>query len=463
MVTVGLSMKKIICSLILAAFVAAGCSSVRTNTEFYGPIMDGIKSGDFVKANAALDSAFNNEEYAEKDRVLYYLDRGAVSFYSGKYQESSDAFVKADYAMEDLFTKSVSKAAASMLLNDNALDYSGEVYENIYVNVFSALDYIARDDFDGAFVEVHRVNNKLRELEDKYNQYADNFNSGKDAKIKLQPQKLDYYNNALAQYLSHLIYRADGDYDDSRISLEMLDSAWVMHPDVYNYRKPSFVKNATSSNDKTLLNVIAFSGNGPVKEAENLRIMTFDDFLIVQFPDHESAPIVFPGLKQGWYFKFSMPSLHVIKSDVKKIEVYANDQKVGTLELLENMNNVAVKTFEMQKSIIYIKSILRTVLKGIGSAELKKGVRKSTGEGLGGFLSNLLVDIAVDATENADLRCWRTMPGYCYAGEFELAEGEYNIDIVFLDANNRPISKTTYSNYKVNKKGLNLLNAACLN
>ncbi|HEX2983587.1 MAG TPA: hypothetical protein VHO28_08605 [Ignavibacteriales bacterium] len=456
-------MKKIICSLILVSVIAAGCSSVRTNTEFYGPIMNGVKAGDFEKANAALDSAFNNEEYAEKDRVLYYLDRGALSFYAGRYAESSQAFEKADFAMEDLFTKSISKAAASMLLNDNALDYSGEVYENIYVNVFSALDYIARDDIDGAYVEANRVNIKLRQLEDKYNAYVDNFNASKDAKIKLEPKKLDYYNNALANYLSHIIFRAEGEYDNSRISLEKLDSAWAMHPDVYNFSKPSFVKNAASANNKTILNVMAFAGNAPEKQAENLRIMTFDDFLIVQFPDHESAPIIFPGLKQGWYFKFSMPSLAPSRSDVRKIEVYANDKKVGSLELLENMNNVAVKTFEMQKSIIYFKSIIRTVLKGIGSAELKQSVRKSTGEGLGGFLSNLLVDIAVDATENADLRCWRTMPGYCYAGEFELEEGEYNIDIVFLDGGNKPISKTTYSNYKVNKKGLNLLNAACLN
>jgi len=93
---------------------------------------------------------------------------GMLYHYDGDYVKSNEFLTEAEYAIEDLYTKSVGKAVASMLLNDNALDYFGEDYEDIYLNIFKALNYFHMNKSEDAFVEIRRVNNKLNLLEDKY-------------------------------------------------------------------------------------------------------------------------------------------------------------------------------------------------------------------------------------------------------------------------------------------------------
>jgi hypothetical protein len=120
-------------------------------------------------------------------------------------------------------------------------------------------------------------------------------------------------------------------------------------------------------------------------------------------------------------------------SVVNKIEVFADSVKLGSLELLENMNNIAVKTFQSSKTITFFKTVTRAILKGIGSAAIGRSIKKETKDDLLGDILVGIANAAVDATENADLRSWRTMPGFCYVGEFEMKPGKYDIEIKFSD------------------------------
>ena len=56
--------------------------------------------------------------------------------YNGDFEQSNTLLSKAETAFDELYTKSIGRAAASMLLNDNILEYSGEDYEDIYLNIF---------------------------------------------------------------------------------------------------------------------------------------------------------------------------------------------------------------------------------------------------------------------------------------------------------------------------------------
>ena len=433
-----------------------GCASIRTNYEFYGPILSDVQAGNFNEAAEKIKLAEINSEYADKDRVMLHLDKGIIFHYQDNYEESNKEFEAAEDAIEELYTKSISKGVFSFLLNDNSLAYDGEVYEDLYINIFKALNYLHLNDFDGAYVETRRIKNKLKELDVKLDQQINQFNSSNDSKFKISSVNLDYYNNVLANYLSFLIFRAESEFDNSRISLEKLNEAWDTYPSVYNFNKPKAVLDSNISSS-VVLNVISFTGAGPVKEPIGARITTFDDYIIISDPtSFHIQPIVIPGIKYGWNFKFEFPQLLTYSSAISRISVYANGNKLGDLELLENMNNVATKTFEADKNIIYFKTLTRALLKGIGTSALGRTIKKETN---GGFLGDILTGIAnaaMDATENADLRSWRTMPGYCYAGEFNIEEGIYNIDIKFYDNLNNEVLVTSYTDYKV-RRGLNLL------
>jgi len=160
---------------------------------------------------------------------------GMLYHYCGDYEQSNEFLTEAEHAIEDLYTKSVGKATASLLLNDNALDYFGEDYEDIYLNIFKALNYLHMNKQEDAFVEIRRVNNKLNVLEDKYEEIAKQYNESKDKKKEFKIGDNKFHNSALARYLSMLIYQADGKYDDAMIDLAEIKEAFELQPIVYDF------------------------------------------------------------------------------------------------------------------------------------------------------------------------------------------------------------------------------------
>ncbi|HDR04815.1 MAG TPA: hypothetical protein ENN84_06165, partial [Candidatus Marinimicrobia bacterium] len=121
----------------LILIIMTACASTQTSTEQFANTDDMLLRGDYQAVISQLEAA-KEKEYKAKDRVLYYLDLGMLHHYAGNFEKSNEFLQKAEYAIEELFTASISKIATSLLLNDNALDYSGEDYEDIYLNIFKA-------------------------------------------------------------------------------------------------------------------------------------------------------------------------------------------------------------------------------------------------------------------------------------------------------------------------------------
>jgi hypothetical protein len=457
----------------ILALLLLACGYLKTHTKFYDPIINDLKTENYAHAISIIDKSKETNKYLKKDRVLYYLDKGIVLYYQKEYDKSNQYLEDADRAMEELFTKSISKAALSLLLNDNVLDYFGDIYENLYVNIFKSINYLKLDKFDDAYVEVKRVNDKLRILDDKYSDFVDQMNKSDSATIKIEKKPLKFYDDVLAHYISYLIFRAEGEYDNSRISYQSLKSAWRAYPEIYSTPLPKSLKKKSDkpgvdpAGKEKFLNIIAFTGNGPNKVPVGGQITTYNNYIHVSDLSYFKNFIVinFPGMKQGYHFKFAFPDMAIQNSGIAKINVYLDNKFLGKLEILEDLGKIANKTFEMKKHITYLKTVLRTVVKGLISVKRKEELRKKMGVEknflLGGLL-NLGVDAAVDATENPDLRCWRTMPQHCYIGEFKLVPGKYNISIRFYNQNGLLVKTQNYDHYQI-EEGLNLIETNCLN
>jgi len=450
--------------ILLPLLLIIGCASISTSIHFYSPILADLKTENYATAVSKIDQARQNGKYAKKDRVLFYLDKGVTQYYSSEYQKSNTNLETAEKYMEELFTKSISKAALSFVLNDNALDYYGEVYENLYINIFKALNYINLNQFDEAYVEVNRVNDKLRELDVKYGNLIKNLNESEDSKIKIESESSEFSSDVLSHYLSYIIYRADGEEDNSRISHNKMVSAWQSHPDVYNFPVPKCIKEPPRLKGD-YFNVIAFTGNAPYKKPVGAKITTYEDAIGIHGVDIPIATpnIPFPGSKPGFHFKFSFPVMRSSFSNIARIEVFVDNQKAGDLDLLEDLGKVAIKTFNTKRKIIYIKTVVRTVLKGLAAAEAKKKLKKEAkANKFWGAVMDGIVDIGVDATENPDLRSWRMMPHKCYVGEFRIGSGQHDIEVRFYSKNNLMVKRKSYPNYTAKNK-LNLLDVVSLN
>jgi len=91
------------------------------------------------------------------DDLLRELHRAAVLHYDGQYAESNELLQAAELEIEDRFTKSVSRAALSVLTNDRVLAYNPPAFERIMLHYYGALNYLALNDPDEAAVEARRL------------------------------------------------------------------------------------------------------------------------------------------------------------------------------------------------------------------------------------------------------------------------------------------------------------------
>jgi hypothetical protein len=413
-------------------FAAASCSSVATRNKFYKPITADIKSQNYDAAFRKLETAREKNKFSGKDRLLYYLDSGFAAHYASIFDTSNVRLTLAEDAADELFTKSISRAATSVLLNDNVLEYSGEDYEVLYTNLLKTLNYLSLGMFDDAFVEVRRANLKLEVLDRKYGDAARSLQNGVEddtaqVQINYDLAKVRFNNDAFARYLSMHMYAADGMMDDARIDYDYLVRAFEEQPFIYNFPMPE-VKYLPDSSGNTIVNVVALSGLAPVKEAVNLRIRTDKDLGLVQVlytdgekKDSEYGHLPIP-VKADYYFKFALPKVASRESIVYGIRLLVDSEIVGDLQLIEDVSVVAEETFQAKKSMIYFRTIARAVFKGLATHKAKRKV--DTG-GVGGWLKKAAIDVGVDITENADLRCSQLLPGRSTGRVYRLRRRDY--------------------------------------
>ncbi len=99
------------------------------------------------------------------DLVLNLMERGMIRHLREDYTGSTMDWLRAVRLEENLETHSLSKAGASMVVNDNALAFRGYPYERTYLHVFLARNYLAQGMWDDAAVEARSIIRKLEHRE----------------------------------------------------------------------------------------------------------------------------------------------------------------------------------------------------------------------------------------------------------------------------------------------------------
>ncbi len=452
-----------VCAFLFMASLFSSCMTTR-NTRF----IDADKQFGQGEYEPAADILLTDETiYKDQDQVLLNLDLGTLYFYSGNVDKLIRYLNEAERLMEEYFTKSVLQAAATFLVNDTVQDYAGEDYENIYINIFKALNFASAGNFDGAFVEIRRVGNKLNLLEDKYAKLAESVNKSESASAEIEPGDSRFYKSALAHFLSMVLYRADGRYDDARIDLENIDQAFQQQGTIYDFPKPD-LSSSLKIGDGAFLSVVAFTGRAPVKQARNFRLTTGTNVVHVYTMSEDNAELqgdfeesFYVPVESGLHFKAEVPVLKFIPGSVDSIAVFADGQELGELSLIESVDNIAYDVFELKKPIIYLRTFIRSVIKGIVANELAKAAEKEFGE-LGGLAVGLGANVAADASEVADLRSGRYLPKHSWIGDLKVAPGVYDIELRYYDKERNLVQSDLFSQMNLAGDGLNLITSQVL-
>jgi hypothetical protein len=410
----------------IPAFVSCASAS-------FAAIDKAVYSGQYKTALNELEK--DKKNIYKKDAILYYLDKGMLSHYAAEYKNSTELLQKGDRAIEEMFTKSITRNIASFIANDNTKEYAGEDYENLYLNIFNALNYYQMNNFEDAMVEIRRIEEKLRYLSVKYNDTeAELAKQDKDAANSAKVN-VNFSNCALARYLGMLFYRTNYRFDDARIDRDFLKRAFVDEKNIYTHPVPSSIEEELSiPKNKARLNILCFSGLSPVKTEEVIRI-----------------PLI--GTGTGNWIKIALPRMVKRTSDVGAIDVIFQDGKKIRLELLEDMQNVAMETFKKHRSITEAKSIIRATIKGGTAAGFSSLSDKNAGMGLIG----IGLQIFAEVSEHADLRSSRYFPGRAFVGGITLDPGIYAFKVNYYSVAGYKMASYPFDTVEIKPEKLNLI------
>ena len=189
--------KFVFCIFFLSGIFIISCAPPITH---YAKVDKVLMQQDYYSALELIEE--NKEKYAERNAVIYYLEKGIINHFASNYEESNESLSRAESIMDELYTKSISKQAASFMISDNIIPYRGEDFENAMVNLFMALNYIGLNNKEDALVEARKVDNKLNIIN---SQYEDD-------------KKNIYKEDAFIRFLMGVLYETDREINDAFIS-----------------------------------------------------------------------------------------------------------------------------------------------------------------------------------------------------------------------------------------------------
>lgn len=413
-----LSWKALWCVKSALLFLLISCAGT---AEFYEEIDREVSSGNYH--NALNEIRESRQLYGENSSVLFDLDMGLLFHYAGLYDSSTNHFFNAERQIEDLYTKSISREALSLILNDNILPYEGEDFEKVLVNVFLALNYARQGMTDDALVEARKVDLKFREYSRKYE------------------DKNRYKDDAFIRYLAGVLYESGGEINDAFISYQKAYDAYQFYSSEYGTKAPSFllddlVRTATmldfseeaeqyrslggkpfirgAKHDGSVIFII-YSGKGPIKEEVRPTVRIPDSSGTIH-TFQIALPKFVPRNRENHNYIINLVS--------------GNDTLSSHTELAEDITAIAEKTLDDRLTLIYLKSGGRALIKFLAAEKMKKEMKKGSDNILTNILGSLAVDAAIGATEQADLRTWRTLPAEIQLARFNVQPGRYQIHVL---------------------------------
>ena len=407
---------------LILALSLSSCASVMTVEPQVNRL---ASSGRYAQALEVLND--RQAVYGKHNQLLFLLEKGMVLHLNGQYRESIPVFEDAKRLAEELYTESVSKIAASWVINDYALPYQGEDFERVMVNIFQALNYAALQDFESALVEARDVDSRLAAVNAQYP----------------PGQKNVYREDAFARLLAGILYESEGSYsglNDAFISYEKAYQAYTRdYREQYGVEPPrvllenlctmaGWMGDASAEEYKALL---------PGQDCPDLKKKAQQgEVIIIQY--HGLSPVKRPEtvlvpLPGGYVSSFSFPkySKRPGADGARMISVrnQRGDVVRSQTETGQDISRIAIKNLADRKARILLKGVARP----IGRYFIEKHIENEIAEKHGKEESRwfpLLAGFFNLAVEQADLRSWQTLPAEIRVARFMLDPGHY---AVYLD------------------------------
>ena len=359
-------MKKLFAPLSLLFFLSA-CA---THQSLLSPAHKDLLGGNCENATKTLGDLSAKES---NDQLLYLMEYGSALQICKDYKKSNQVFLAADKLSEQLDYISASRVLGATLLNEEMLQYKGDIFERLFINISLALNFIELQQPSEAMVEVRRIN-------EKYSKFS-------------AEEKNSYELNSFAQYLSGLIWESENNYDDACISykaaykldptyrnvgLDMLTACWRAKRTqefglLAEELKPTFEEiNFVKRKNKREKIVLFLQGLGPKKMPR---------------PDNHIYP-------------YLVPSHNLTRRMAVTFMDEKDTYQKSTSHQVYSVEKAAIATQEADYSSLSARRLGARVAKEVAADQIRQKDKT---------LGNLAWLVMV-ASERADLRNWTLLP-----------------------------------------------------
>jgi uncharacterized protein len=441
-------------------FLMAGCSGMFAH---YGGVERSLMAGHPDQAVTRIQDA--QDDYGRNNRLLYLMDHGMVLHLAGRYQESNAVLEEAHLLVEEQYATRIRDEASALLLNETQLPYEGEPFEHVLINVVKALNYALLSQWNDTLVEARRIDHRLNVLSDRAEGHA-------------------YKEDPFARYLTGVLYEIAGDlnnafvafrkaeavYDEARAwsrvplpdalkaDLIRVTSALHLTEDLERYRTkyPEVASEAATSRstDMAQLIVVSYHGRSPQKEDLFIDVpISLDALYLVALAKStglrstrstRGGEALLYGI-HGRIARVALPRLVPQRAKTAYSTIQLTD---GTTtfdahsQRMYDIGAVAEKNLDDGYNTLVLRAVARAAMKmaaaeGIGIG-VRSAVHKNSNDWIG-LLALILARIFVLATEEADIRSWRTLPGEIHLARLWIPAGSYSVMMNAVDHQGRVI------------------------
>lgn len=338
----------------------------------------------------AADILSDENAAGNRDRLLLYMEKGLILHYAGEYEKSIATFLKAAELMREQDIINLGSQAASLVTNDWVTEYKGEYAERLWVHTYLMMNYLITYEYEDALVEAKLA---IKAFE----KYGDSIRD-------------DYFTRALAAFCFEVLREYNGAYieykklasllpDPAPVAASLFELGMILgfSKEARHYQQfiPPGFNPLPDRHQSGELILFAGIGRGPVKVADNL---VAPPSIRISFPRYRARYSGYP-------------------------QIYVRDSKgrfpatvVSTL-----MANPAGKSLKERGTRIMTKLAARAAFK----EAIAQAVEKEDDTGLIGALVRVILFIS----EEADTRCWETLPGRLSLIRICLPPGNYRLSV----------------------------------
>ena len=401
-----------------------GCASMQSHDKLASDVQSAGRTGGIPAALAQLEASAKCED--DKAALLSNLERGELLRMDRRYQDSTEAFLKADAKVkewEETAKTNPSKLMGTVgaaLISERLKNYEGQDYEKVWLTTRLAMNRVALGDFENARVDIKRTHEReaiIAEFRSKETLAAEEEAKSKGAaaggkelngypvETLNDPEVLalkNGYQNALSHYLAGFMYEVLGESGLAapgyRKAIELKPETGVLEEGLRGLdNRTSFTWKRRQRMTDVLFVVEA--GDAPARKpkAFTIPVPTGRGMVTASI----SYPVIEPSTDP------LLTTLSAAGTDLK-------------LEKVVDVNVMARRALKDEMPGMVLRGVTRAIAKGVMQNELQKR---------GGLVGGLIGAVASAATEVADDRMWRMLPGRVYIARGYLPPGEHVVTV----------------------------------